>query len=79
MDSRGIVRAALNMTLSPSREAEQVMKEQLTADGIHTTAVGYGWEFHALLIQAAGWSGHCLQARTYINEPTIMPKERSRV
>ncbi len=45
MESRDIARAALNMALSPSREAEQVMKEQLAAGGIRATAVDYGGEF----------------------------------
>lgn len=45
MESRDVARAALGMAMTPTREAEQILKEQLAGGGIRATAVDYGGEF----------------------------------
>lgn len=45
MDSRDVARAAINMSMTPSREAEKAYKEQQMAAGMKTLAVDYGGEF----------------------------------
>jgi len=44
-DSVVVARAALNMAMSPSREAERELKEKYLREGIKATAVDFGGEF----------------------------------
>lgn len=43
--SRDICRAAVQMSLSRSRDEERELKEKYLAEGIHAAAVDYGGEF----------------------------------
>ncbi len=45
MESRDVARAALSMSMTSSREAEQELKRNLLAEGIKASAVDYGGEF----------------------------------
>lgn len=45
MDSRNIARAAIKLALTPTREAEFKLKNELREEEIRATAVDYGGEF----------------------------------
>lgn len=45
IESLVVARAALNLALSPTREAEKKLKEKYLEEGIKATAVDYGGEF----------------------------------
>lgn len=49
IDSIVVARAALQLSMSPSREAERKLKENYLSEGIKSTAVDYGGEFLASL------------------------------
>lgn len=44
-DSRAVARAAIMLAMTPSREDEAAMKDELSRDGISAAAVDYGGEF----------------------------------
>ncbi len=45
MDSREVARAAIEISMTPSREEETLLKRKHQEKGISSTAVDYGGEF----------------------------------
>ncbi|MFU0801261.1 MAG: HutP family protein [Xylanivirga thermophila] len=45
LGSRDVAKAAIQMSLTKSREEERLLKEQFLNEGIHAAAVDYGGEF----------------------------------